>query len=82
MTKKKLECIIQALSDSLYVVAHNKIETEYVLNLIDKYETHYHQITGRYYSYKDRVPDTFPTKEWKQEMDNRFTKLKGWDDAL
>jgi hypothetical protein len=49
MIPKKLEAIIDALTDSLEVVSHNSIETEYVLILRQKYEQHYKKITGRYY---------------------------------
>ena len=76
MKAQKLTAIIDALTDSLSVVAHNPVETEYVLKLIDKYETHYHTLTGKYYLYKDRVPDIFPTKEWIDEMDARFRGVK------
>jgi len=52
MNRKKLECIIDALNDSLEIVAHNPVETEYVLFLRAKYENHYHELTGRYYGIK------------------------------
>jgi hypothetical protein len=74
MKTKKLEAVIDSLTDSLEIVAHNKIETEYVLALRTKYEEHYKHITGRYYRFRE-VKDTIPTEEWKQAMDSRFNGL-------
>ena len=53
MNKKKLEAIIDAMTDCLNVVAHNQIETEYVLALREKYKEHYKRITGRDYTRQD-----------------------------
>lgn len=50
MKRKKLEAVIDALNDSLTVVAHNSVETEYVLSLKQKYEKHYFDMTGKHYS--------------------------------
>lgn len=75
LKKKSLESVIDALTDSLEVVAHNKIETEYVLTLRTKYEEHYKKITGRYYRFKE-AKGSIPTEEWRKEMDNRFLGLK------
>ena len=52
MKSKKLQAIIEALTDSLEIVVHNKIETEYVLSLIEKYKQHYHETTERHYSHR------------------------------
>ena len=88
MKGKKLQAIIDALTDSLSIVAHNPVETEYVLTLIEKYKQHYHEHTGRYYTTRainkmdkvmemyDAYRDTKPTQEWKREMDERFRGLK------
>lgn len=85
MKSKKLEAVIQSLTDSLEIIAHNPVETEYVLSLIEKYKQHYHENTGRHYSTKainkmdkvmemyDKYQDTKSTQEWKDEMDSRFS---------
>jgi len=46
---KRLEAIMDALTDSLYVVSHNPVETEHVLELRQKYGKHYKELTGRNY---------------------------------
>jgi len=56
--RKKLEALLDALSDSLEIVAHNSAETEYVLSLIEKYKEHYTKITGRHYQTRE-VSDSF-----------------------
>lgn len=58
MKSRKLEAVIDALTDSLNVVAHNKVETEYVLTLIEKYKEHYHKSTGRHYKVRE-IPNKF-----------------------
>jgi len=58
MRRRKLEAVIDALTDSLEIVAHNKIETNYVLSLIEKYKEHYKEITGRHYSRRE-VKDSY-----------------------
>ena len=65
--KKKLEAIIDALTDSLEVVAHNSIETEYVLTLRFKYQEHYKAITGRYHS----------VREVETKIDNMQRRFEG-----
>lgn len=57
MNKKKLECLIDALNDSLVVVAHNPVETEYVLALREKYKQHYRRLVGRDYSKREIIID-------------------------
>ncbi len=54
MSKEKLEAIIDALTDSLDVIVHNPIETEYVLVLRKKYEEHYKETVGRYYRFEQK----------------------------
>lgn len=53
MKKKQLEGIIDAMQQSLVVIAHNEVETEYVLALIEKHKRHYKEVTGRDYSAKE-----------------------------
>lgn len=54
MNKTKLEGIIDAQVQSLCVVAHNKVETEYLLAMIEDNKRHYKRITGKDYNPKDR----------------------------
>lgn len=48
-SKRKLEAVIDALTDNLDLVPHDSRETEVVLELRRKYEEHYKSLTGRYY---------------------------------
>ena len=64
-TITKLEGIIDALTDSLMVVSHNEVETNYVLSLRDKYQSHYKRISGNYYRNQEpkveiaKIPEEF-----------------------
>lgn len=52
--KKKLEAIIDAMTNSLECIAHNKVETEYLLAMIEDNKRHYKRITGKDYNPKER----------------------------
>lgn len=51
--KQRLEEVIESLTNSLKIVAHNPRETEYVLELRRKYQEHYLDITGHYYKIRE-----------------------------
>lgn len=52
-TLTRLEAIIDSLTDSLEIVSHNEIETNYVLKLRKKYEENYKELSGKYYLHKE-----------------------------
>lgn len=64
-TITKLEGIIDSLTDSLVVVSHNEVETNYVLSLRNKYQEHYKRLSGNYYRNQEarlemaKIPEYF-----------------------